>query len=215
MVLSFFISAFGKEMISDMYRVYKRQMPYLLGVALGYWMISSLIEGMWHVFSGTVAWLVHSLLKMSYPDAAMTAGADGPTIIASGFGARIGSMCSGIESMMLFSALFVIIIAVDFKKIDLKRAFIVFFPVLAGVFLLNVVRIYLLFLVAISVSREIAIGMFHCIANDPINEIAWKFTNILQNFHDVSFQRRVYPFLRILFHVFVVCLSVDNAQENR
>ncbi len=36
-----------------------------------------------------------------------------------------------------------------------------FFPALLGVFLLNVVRIYLLFLVAINVSRDIAIGMFH------------------------------------------------------
>ena len=161
MVLSFFVAAFGKKMISSQYRIYKRQIPYLLGAALGYWMISSFIEGMWHVFSGTVAWLVYSLLKISYPAASLAPNADGPAIVAGGFGARIGSLCSGIESMMLFSALFVIIIAVDFKKIDLKRAFIVFFPALAGVFLLNVVRIYLLFLVGINVSRDIAVGMFH------------------------------------------------------
>jgi len=161
MVMSFFVAAFGREMISDQYRMYKKQVPYLLGVALGYWMISSFIEDMWRVFSGTVAWLVYSLLKLSYPAASMTLGADGPSIVAGGFGARIGSLCSGIESMMLFSALFVIIVAVDFKKIDLKRAFAVFFPALAGVFLLNVVRIYLLFLVAINISRDIAVGMFH------------------------------------------------------
>ena len=161
MVLSFFAAAFGREMICGQYRIYKRQVPYLLGTALGYWMISSFIEGMWHVFSGTVAWMVYSLLKLSYPGASMTPGVDGPSIVAGGFGARIGSLCSGIESMMLFSALFVIIVAVDFDKIDVKRALIVFFPALAGVFLLNVVRIYLLFLVAINVSRDIAVGMFH------------------------------------------------------
>jgi len=161
MVLSFFVAAFGKEMIIDQYRTYKKQIPYFAALGVGYWMISSFIEGMWHVFSGTVAWLVYSLLKLTYPGASLTPNADGPAIVAGGFGARIGSLCSGIESMMLFSALFVIIIAVDFKKIDLKRAFIVFFPALAGVFLLNVLRIWLLFLVAINISRDIAVGMFH------------------------------------------------------
>ncbi len=161
MVMSFFIAAFGRKMIHGQYRIYKKQIPYLLGVALGYWMISSFIEGMWHVFSGTVAWLVYSLLKIGYPGASMTPSADGPAIVVGSFGARIGSLCSGIESMMLFSALFVIIIAIDFKKIDLKRAFILFFPALAGVFLLNVLRIWLLFLVAINISRDIAVGMFH------------------------------------------------------
>ncbi len=136
-------------------------MPYFAGLGIGYWMISSFIEGMWHVFSGVVAGLVHSLLRLSYPAAALTPGAEGPTIAAGGFGARIGSLCSGIESMMLFSALFVIIVAVDFEKIDLKRALLVFVPAIAGVFLLNVVRIYLLFLVAINVSRDMAVGMFH------------------------------------------------------
>ena len=111
----------------------------------------------------TYAGLVLFLLRLSYPSAALTPGAGGPTLAAGSFGGRIGSLCSGIESMMLFSALFVIIAAVDFEKIDVKRAVVVFFPAIAGVFLLNVVRIYLLFLVGVNISRDLAVGIFHCI----------------------------------------------------
>ncbi|MEA3343912.1 MAG: exosortase/archaeosortase family protein [archaeon] len=63
--------------------------------------------------------------------------------------------------LRILSSLFLIIVAVDFKKIDVKRAVVVFFPALLGVFLLNVVRICALFAVGIHVSREFAVGMFH------------------------------------------------------
>ncbi len=168
MVLYFAFAVFGREMIEDMFCKYKRQMPYLALLAAGYWSVSSLLESMWHVFSGVVAYLVASLLKLSYQGVSVTAGASGPTLLAPGFGARIASMCSGINSMLLFTVLFVIIVAVDFKKINIRKALIVFVPVLLGVFLLNVFRIYLLFLVGINISRDIAIGMFHTNAGDVL-----------------------------------------------
>ena len=161
MVLYFALAVFGREMIEDMFMRYKRQMPFLALLAVLYWSISSLLESMWQVFSGVVAGLVAFLLKLSYSGVSVTPGVDGPALVAPGFVARIGSMCSGIESMLLFTVLFVIIVAVDFKKINIRKALAVFVPALLGVFLLNVLRIYLLYLVGINISRDIAVGMFH------------------------------------------------------
>jgi len=53
----------------------------------------------------------------------------------------------------------------NFKKIDLKRAFIVFFPALVGVFLLNVIRICALFMAGIHISGEFAV----CISSHTVH----------------------------------------------
>jgi len=120
------------------------------------------VQGLWPFFSAIVAKLVCICLSAIYPDLSYSVNSEGiPTIIVGSFGARIGAPCSGIESMLLFTSLFLIIVAVDLDKIDVKRALIVFFPALLGVFLLNVVRICALFMVGIHISRDFAVGMFH------------------------------------------------------
>ena len=147
------LGVFGRRMMHDLFCEYKGQLKYLVLFFPGYYFLFSFVQGMWPVFSGVVAGLAHLLLGLAYPDVSYSVGDDGiPLLAAGGFGAKIGAPCSGIESMLLFTSLFLIIIAVDFKKIDVKRAVVVFFPALLGVFLLNVARICALFLVGLHVS---------------------------------------------------------------
>ena len=156
------LAVFGWKMTRNLYREYKSQLKWLLMFFLAYYFLFSFVQGMWPFFSAIVAKLVSSCLSMIYPDMSYSINEEGiPTIIIGTFGAKIGAPCSGIESMLLFTSLFLIIVTVDFRKIDLKRALIVFFPALAGVFLLNVIRICALFMVGIHISREFAVGMFH------------------------------------------------------
>lgn len=161
MVLSFWVAVFGQGMIFDIYRMYRRQVPYLLMVGLGYWSLATFLDGMWSVLSGVVANMVFLLLSLSEENVMLSMSADGPMLSASGFGAIIGALCSGIESMLLFVSLYFIFVAVDKDKINFKRASLVFLPALFGVFVLNVFRIYLLYLAGIYVSKEFAFGMFH------------------------------------------------------
>jgi exosortase/archaeosortase family protein len=55
-------------------------------------------------------------------------------------------------------------VVVDWKEINKKRAALLFLPALVGLFLVNVLRIYLLYLVAIHISPKLAIGLFHSYA---------------------------------------------------
>ena len=156
------LGVFGWKMTHNLYSEYRAQLKWLILFFLAYYFLFSFVQGMWPFFSAIVAKLVSVCLGVIYPDISYSINEEGiPSIIIGTFGAKIGAPCSGIESMLLFTSLFLIIVAVDFKKIDLKRALIVFFPALAGVFLLNVIRISALFMVGIHISREFAVGMFH------------------------------------------------------
>ena len=83
------------------------------------------------------------------------------TIIFKDFGAQIGEACSGIYSMFLFSALYLFIIFLDWNKVNKKRAVLLLIPAVLGAFLINIIRVFLLFVIGAFVSKEIALGMYH------------------------------------------------------
>ena len=74
---------------------------------------------------------------------------------------KIGKPCSGIDSMLLFTSLYALIIALDHKVLNKKTALLLFPIGLIGIFAFNIIRVYLLMLIGIHVSEDFAIGLFH------------------------------------------------------
>jgi len=157
------LGIFGRKMVFDLFHEYKGQIKYLALVFFVYYFLFSFVQGLWPVFSGVVSYLAYSLFSLFYQNVSYSVDAVSgiPVLSVENFGAKIGAPCSGVESLLLFTALFMIIIAVDFKKINLKRALIAYVPAIVGVFILNVLRICLLFLVGLYISRDLAVGVFH------------------------------------------------------
>ena len=161
-VSSIAVGVYGRALTQDIYKTYKKQFLLFPLFLIAYYQLILFVRSLWPIFSGIVAHLTSILLGFTYSNVSLTISPNGlPTLVAGSFGARIGSPCSGIASMLLFMALFLIIVIVDRDIINFKRVALVFFPALAGVFLLNVVRIYLLFMVAINISKDLAVGLFH------------------------------------------------------
>ena len=84
-----------------------------------------------------------------------------PIIDFKGFRVAIDSPCSGIESMFLFTMLYLFITCFDWKVLNKKKLAIMFIPGLLSVFALNILRIYLLILIGEGISVNLALGLFH------------------------------------------------------
>jgi exosortase/archaeosortase family protein len=116
------------------------------------------VWSLWPYLSNLVLKLVAFLLSIIKADYRII---EPRTVIVKGFGAQIAEPCSGIYSIFLFSALYIFIVFVDWKKINKKKAVLLFIPAIIGDFLVNVLRVFILFLFGAYISKDIAMGMYH------------------------------------------------------
>lgn len=83
------------------------------------------------------------------------------TLFVENFAVTINEACSGLESLLLFTGLSLLIGFTDRGKLDMKK-FIVFYIVgLTGTFLLNIFRVYMIILSGLLFSPVIASKLFH------------------------------------------------------
>ncbi len=84
-----------------------------------------------------------------------------PLINASGFATVIGPPCSGIFSMVLFTALFSFVYWLDKDKINGKKALTAYIIGVAGAFMINLLRLIALLIIGAKWSPKLAVGLFH------------------------------------------------------
>jgi exosortase/archaeosortase family protein len=83
-----------------------------------------------------------------------------PTLGLADFRVIIGPPCSGIESLTMFIALFLLFIVFESEEIRPKRAAIVLIIGLVGSYALNVLRLALIMIIGTK-NPDFALGMFH------------------------------------------------------
>lgn len=84
-----------------------------------------------------------------------------PTVKLNNFQAVIGEPCSGVFSIVLFTAIFSFVLWLDHKKIILKKAFVFYAFGVIGAYLLNLLRVMALLLIGEFYSADFAIKGFH------------------------------------------------------
>ncbi len=117
-------------------------------------------QKLWLFFSDVVARSVLFLLDFISP-ATLVYVKNYPVISFSGFMAGIAEPCSGIDSFLLFSFLFLGIVAWEWGNFDRKKVVFLYFVGVIITFLLNIFRIFLLFLIGAYISRSFALNVFH------------------------------------------------------
>ena len=130
-------------------------------LAFIFFQISLLFKHFWRLFSTLTTVIVNFLLGLGFITHTDLQAGLAPWLQASSFGAYIEWPCAGIESLSLFILLYLFIMVVDRKQINKKRAILAFFFGICGMFLVNVLRIYLLFLSGIFINPHFAIHVFH------------------------------------------------------
>jgi len=83
------------------------------------------------------------------------------TLLLHKFGVRFEQSCSGIGLLIIFAALFCFVAILDWKKLNHKRAFMALLVGLAGLLLVNIIRVYLLILGGYFINISIASQLYH------------------------------------------------------
>ena len=157
-LLSFAMAIFSLGFAIDFIKEFKKELvitAILFGIFLAF---SYVVQNSWKLLSYTITKTLYFLLSLTFSNARLI---NSETIGVGSFVVNIGKVCSGVESIMLFTVLYFLIFVVDKDKLDVGRMLLVFIPGIIGDFLTNVLRIYLLMLVGIFYSPKLAIGIFH------------------------------------------------------
>lgn len=162
--LLLFISCFGIKWVKKILEQFKHQIKYYIVGFIGVFGTIFYFQKLWPFFSGSVASILAKILTVFFPNTIMIPAlmkGQGPIISTANFTVQIGSPCSGIDSLLMFTALYIVIFALDKSKLKLKQYWALFPVGLAGMYLFNVLRLFLLMLVGIYISPELAEGIFH------------------------------------------------------
>jgi len=116
---------------------------------------------LWTQLSWLVSRIVFFLLDLTTSRAILI---EPYTVGVGSFIALIDQACSGVYSMFLFISLYLLILFFDWNRIE-KWKYALLFPfIVVGLFFVNVIRIYLLYIVGYLISPKLAIGLFHSYA---------------------------------------------------
>ena len=118
----------------------------------------------WTAFSETAAAATVKLLPGS--NYTMDQAFQTPIVSYKSFTADIGAPCSGVESISLFLFVFAALVINNYKKFNTIKTVLFIAIGLAGIFLVNVLRLVILIWIGGDVSKDIALTLFH-------NDIGW------------------------------------------
>jgi exosortase/archaeosortase family protein len=158
-------SLFGFGFLKQVWRNSKKELFFSVVCCFVIYFFYGLSFSLWVYLSKITSFLVYWLLKLSFLSPFLDlSNVSAPSVGSSGFVVTVADVCSGIESLSLFTFLFFVVLVFDWKKLNFWNVVPVFLVGLFGVFLLNVLRIYLLILVGTFVSRTFALTLFHSFA---------------------------------------------------
>jgi exosortase/archaeosortase family protein len=151
------IGVFGLEFLQDFVEDFRKEIFYFVLFGIVVYSAMTYVWKLWPYLSLAVTWSVSRLLGI-FGDAFLI----GDNVVSfGGFTAEIGEACSGVYSIFLFTALYLFAVILDWGKLDKGKVFLLFLPAVAGAFLVNILRVFTLFLVGAYVSETLALGLYH------------------------------------------------------
>ncbi len=184
--ITLFFAFFRLKYVLNFFKFFKKEIIASLVIAVIFRFIYSYFSFTWRFFSGIVAKMVYFLLNLSYNEVFLSDYINTPIIRVGDFGAKIFAPCSGIEGMTLFLTFFILTIVIGWSFINHWKALFLLVIGAAGAFLVNVLRVYALFLIGATWSPEIALGLFH-------SNVGW----ILFSVYFILFEFCTYNWMRL------------------
>lgn len=154
------IGVFGIPFLRSFAREYKRDIAICLGLAAFTYLGIFQVWKLWPIFSHGVLTAVSFLFSLTFP----TRVVPPTTLIVNSFGVRIEQACSGLDSLFMFSALYLFIGLADWKKINKGMWLLLYLPATLGLYIVNIFRVYLIVLIGAVYSPKLALELFHTYA---------------------------------------------------
>jgi len=152
------LGIFGLGFVKDFFKKFKKELLYFLVFGIIVYSLMNLVWGLWPYLSLVVLKIVHFFLELIGFEVQIIGEA---TLQVKDFAAQIGEACSGIYSIFIFASLYLLVVFLDWKKLNKVKAGVIFLPAVVGAFFANVLRVFLLFIVGAYVSKKAALGLYH------------------------------------------------------
>jgi exosortase/archaeosortase family protein len=116
------------------------------------------LNSAWLVLTSIILIITKYLLSLSSISATILPPS---TLVLSKLVIDVGQTCSGIESIFLFSIFYLLISTFEWKNFNKTKVMLLYIPSVIGLFLLNIIRVYLLVMVSLFVSPSFSLGILH------------------------------------------------------
>jgi len=149
---------FGVSFICSFIKKYKKQI--LIAASMGILFDISIfyVWKLWPIFSTMVLHAVYFLLTLTFKEVYIVPPFG---IFLTNFVVFIEEACSGVDSLYLFSLLYLFLAFLDWRKFNKRKLLLMFVPSIIGLFLVNILRVYILILAGVFVSPELTVTLFH------------------------------------------------------
>lgn len=155
-------SVYNSRFIMDFLRKFYLDIGFFTAMMFAYYKVIDWFQDSWLFFSSTVGRILAFVFSKIFDDVTFSvSNAQGPILGVGDFRVGISKVCSGIDSLLFFISLFAILVVLNWKDMDKKRMALLFVPGLIGTFLLNIIRVFLLIVIAVKISPEFAVDTFH------------------------------------------------------
>jgi exosortase/archaeosortase family protein len=151
--LSVIAAVFPIDFLWDFLKRLKSKLGLSFLFFLAYIITTNLLKSLWYMLSTAVATCDYYLLGLLGDASLLIRPPSDPLLGLNEFVVRVGKDCSGIDSMTMFTGLFLLILAIEWHNISKKR--------MLAMFAVNVIRIALLMAMGIWISPDFAVGLFH------------------------------------------------------
>lgn len=155
------IGAFGLPFLVKVARTFPKELIIcaVLSVVLDIGVFQ--VWKLWPYLSNAVLYVVRFAFSLTFPIVKVFPQR---TILVQQFAVRIEESCSGLDSLFLFSTLYAVIGYIDWKTLHTKKYVLFYIPAAIGLFLVNILRVYLIILIGVLISPDIALKLFHTYA---------------------------------------------------
>jgi exosortase/archaeosortase family protein len=155
------LGTFGLENLKKLIKTYKRELLISIGLGAIFYVFLLLAYSLWQILATIVLHSVDWLLKLV---GISTTLLPGHTLELNKFSITIAQYCSGIESIALFTGLYGLIGVLDWERFNHKKLLVLFPAALIILFLLNILRVFVLILGGYYINPQIAFSLFHTYA---------------------------------------------------
>lgn len=156
--LSLGFAIFSIEFVKRFLKDFKKELIVCLLIGAAFYGSMRFVWKLWPYLSWGVSKIVYQMLRVFPGDPLLVPP---QSIHVGSFAVYIGEACSGVFSIFLFTSLYLLIIALDWHKLNHTKAIGLFFAAIAGLYLVNVLRVYLIIIVGALLSPELAANLFH------------------------------------------------------
>lgn len=155
------LAAFGLNTLNVLTKTYWRELRTSAALGVGFVIFLYLVYSLWHILATAVMHAVAWLLSLSGLKVFVIPP---QTLLLDKFGIAISQYCSGIDSIALFTGLYILIGILDWQRINRKKYLIAFLPALLILFGFNILRVYGLIMAGYHIDTHIAFSLFHTYA---------------------------------------------------